>query len=420
MNILMMTNTYSPHVGGVARSVGTFTQYYKQCGHRVIVVAPKFENAPELEQDVLRIPAIQNFNGSDFSVVLPVPGLLTSALEAFEPDIVHSSHPFFVGSMALRVARKFEVPLVYTHHTMFEDYTHYIPLEWERLKKFVINLSSGYANMCDFVFAPSTSVKKLLEQRGVSVPVEVVPTGIDCDNFRHGNAKGFRSRHAIDPDSFVIGHLGRLAEEKNLAFLARSVCGFMTEHRQCVFLVAGYGPAAAVIKDIAQEFSLLERCRFVGKLKGTDIVDAYHAMDVFAFSSKTETQGIVLVEAMAAGRPVVALDGPAIGDIVTDGINGLLVADQSQRAFTAALEKIYRMDKAALAQMQQNALRTSARFSIAACGDKALSIYQQVIEAGITGEQRDESLLHKTSEQIKAEWDILKNIASASGNSFKQ
>ena len=118
MNILMMTNTYLPHIGGVARSVEAFSRYYRQHGHKVLIIAPEFPQMPEDEVDVIRIPAIQRFNGSDFSVVLPVPHFLGEEIEAFEPDIVHSHHPFLIGSMARLVAKKYNIPLVFTHHIM--------------------------------------------------------------------------------------------------------------------------------------------------------------------------------------------------------------------------------------------------------------------------------------------------------------
>src|SRR3990172_3888517 len=127
MNIVMFTNTYTPHVGGVARSVEAFSGAYRRRGHRVLVVAPEFADQPQHEEDVVRIPAIQNFNGSDFSVVLPVPGSLDDVLDAFKPDIVHAHHPFLLGNTAVRVARFRELPLVFTHHTLYEQYTHYVP-----------------------------------------------------------------------------------------------------------------------------------------------------------------------------------------------------------------------------------------------------------------------------------------------------
>ena len=110
MNILMVTNTFTPHVGGVAKSVAAFTETYRQLGHRVLVIAPEFENMPENETDVIRVPAIQNFNGSDFSMRLPIPGYVFASLDEFRPDIVHSHHPFLLGDTALLVAASFDVP----------------------------------------------------------------------------------------------------------------------------------------------------------------------------------------------------------------------------------------------------------------------------------------------------------------------
>src|SRR3989339_144317 len=146
MNILMMTNTYVPLVGGVAYSIESFTAEFRRRGHRVMIVAPVFENMPENEQDVIRLPAIQHFNGSDFSVSLPVTRFLASRLEAFKPDIVHSHHPFLIGSTALRIANKYRIPIVFTHHTMWEKYSHYIPGDFSRFKPFIMNLTVGYAS----------------------------------------------------------------------------------------------------------------------------------------------------------------------------------------------------------------------------------------------------------------------------------
>ncbi|NNC66804.1 MAG: glycosyltransferase, partial [Gammaproteobacteria bacterium] len=192
MNIAMMTNTYSPHVGGVARSIEAFTSEYWQRGHHVLVVAPMFENVSENEQDIIRIPAIQHFNGSDFSVALPVPGLLSSAIQEFEPDVIHSHHPFLIGSTALRIAHTHEIPLVFTHHTKYEEYTHYMPGDSQALKRFVISLSTNYANLCDLIFAPSESIAEMIRERGVETPIAVVPTGVNLSRFENANGLQFR------------------------------------------------------------------------------------------------------------------------------------------------------------------------------------------------------------------------------------
>jgi len=146
MNILMVTNTFTPHVGGVARSVQSYCDAFRQLGHKVLVIAPHFEGAPEHEPDVLRFPAIEHFHGSDFSVPLPAPVGLQSRLDDFAPDIVHSHHPFLLGDTALRAAAKRQLPMVFTHHTMYERYTHYLPIDSERVRRFAIELAVGYCN----------------------------------------------------------------------------------------------------------------------------------------------------------------------------------------------------------------------------------------------------------------------------------
>ena len=205
MNILILTNTFTPHVGGVARSVAAFAWEYRKRGHRVMVVAPEFPDMPENELDVVRVPAIQNFNASDFSVVLPIHPSLTETVDAFRPDVVHSQHPFLLGMTALRIARHRGLPLVFTHHTLYEQYTHYVPGDSPALKLFAIELATRYANLSDQVFAPSESIRDLLQQRGVTTPIAVVPTGVRLEYFANGDGPGFRRLRDIPDDAFVVG-----------------------------------------------------------------------------------------------------------------------------------------------------------------------------------------------------------------------
>src|SRR3989338_3403458 len=285
MNILMMSNTYKPLVGGLEKSIESFTKSFREEGHRVIVVAPEFANM-KVEKDVIRIPAIQNAGGSQFSVQPPVPSGLEEALGDFKPDIVHAHHPFLVGDTALRIARKHHTPLVYTHHTLFEQNTHYLPGNPKGLKRFMIELSTGYANLADQVFAPSESVLELIKERGVTTPIKVVPTGVDILRFSIGARTKFRESLKIPLDSFVVGHVGRLAPEKNLEFLASAVAAFLKLEPTARFLVGGNGPSEEEIKTICERQNVGDRLYMAGALKGKELVSAYHAMDVFLFASQ--------------------------------------------------------------------------------------------------------------------------------------
>ncbi len=231
MNILMMTNTYAPHVGGVARSVEAFSRQYRAMGHKVLVIAPEFEGVPEDKEWVIRVPAWQRFNGSDFSVVLPIFGLLRDVIKDFKPDITHSHHPFLIGSTALRVANLYRTPHVFTHHTMYEQYTHYIANDSRKLKRFAIELATHYANLCDHVFAPSDSTAQILKSREVSTQISVIPTGVELEKIQLGDGSGFRMMMGIPAEAFVVGHLGRLASEKNLHYLAEAMALFLRKQR---------------------------------------------------------------------------------------------------------------------------------------------------------------------------------------------
>lgn len=411
MNILMMTNTFAPHVGGVARSAESFAAEYRRHGHRVLVVAPEFDDMPENETDVFRIPAIQKFNGSDFSVALPLSASLGAAVERFKPEVVHSHHPFLLGATALRVARAHGLPLVFTHHTMYERYTHYVPGDSEALRRFVVELSTSYANLCDHVFAPSESVAEVLRRRGVRVPVTVVPTGVDLARFAQGSGPGLRAAMGIPNDAFLVGHVGRLAAEKNLDFLAHAAGGLLARRPEARFLLVGKGPAEKSVAKTLGRLGVADRLHAAGILTGPLLASAYRAMDVFAFASTSETQGMVLTEAMAAGVPVVALDAPGAREVVRDRENGRLLSAQDAATFVDALEWVAELDPAAREAMHRAVADTAAAFAMERCADRALSIYDGLAAGRAEAGHDAYNSWTGAMRMIRAEWDLLRGIA---------
>lgn len=416
MNILMISNTFTPHVGGVAKSVQAFTNEYRRRGHRVLVVAPEFEGMPAQEQDVIRVPAIQNFNGSDFSVRLPIPGFVFPHLHEFKPEIVHTHHPFLLGDTALLISASFNIPLVFTHHTMYEQYTHYVPGDSPALQQFVVQLSTGYANLCDRVFAPSESVATILKGRGVTTPMEVVPTGVDLERFCRGTGSALRDEFNIPAEALVIGHTGRLAPEKNLEFLARAVSRFLTRRPPAHFLVIGRGPSEKEMRAVFQSAGVAGRVHFAGVLKGEDLVDAYHAMDVFAFSSKSETQGMVLTEAMAAGVPVVALDAPGVREVVRDKENGRLLPGEDIEDFVSSLEWTTSLTPEERHRVIQKVRETAEQFSMHNCAVKALKLYGSVLTHDLTPKDSEDSMWSSALRLIEGQWDLWVNRAQAAGS----
>ncbi|MFV8782764.1 glycosyltransferase [Microbulbifer sp. SA54] len=420
MNIVMLTNTYLPHVGGVARSVDAFTREYRRRGHNVMIVAPEFaEKIPE-EKDVVRVPAIQNFNGSDFSVALPLSGELSHRLDVFEPDIIHSHHPFLLGMTALRIARSRELPLIFTHHTLYERYTHYVPADSDALKRFVIELATRYANLASMVFAPSESVADLLQARGVTSPIAVVPTGVQLSHYRDGDGLAARRQYGIPEDAFVVGHLGRLAAEKNLDFLAAAVLEFLQRNEHAHFLLVGSGPMQEQIRNLFEARGLGNRLHLTGTLQGEAQRDAYSAMDVFAFASTSETQGMVLTEAMAAGIPVVALDASGCREVVEDRINGRLVLKHGERDLIAALQWVLDQPEDVRAKLRVEALKTANRYSLENCASAALGHYQSLVHQHWPLDDSLYAQWMRLRNMIGAQWEIIEGVTGAASAALEQ
>lgn len=407
MRILMVTNTYRPHVGGVANSVHCFTEKYRAAGHDVTVVAPEFDGPSEDETGIIRVPAMQHFNGSDFSVCLAIPFSTAQTLKAFEPDIIHSHHPFLLGNTALRLAERVSVPLVFTYHTMYELYTHYVPADSEPLRRFAKALAATYCNLSDHVIAPSESIHRLLVERGVETPITVAPTGIDPERFARGDRTAFRKRNHIPDTCFVVGHVGRLAPEKNENFLAEALAAFIRKDpEQRRALIVGRGPSEDGMQARFEQQGVASQVWFAGQLTGQELADAYGAMDAFAFASKSETQGMVIAEAMAAGNPVVALDASGARDIVKDGHNGRLVMQENAVLFAEALSGLTRQSESARAAMQRHAMETAKTVSADQCAERVLAVYRRAIRDYPDTARPVDGTWDALLTRLKQEWDI--------------
>lgn len=414
----MLTNTYLPHVGGVARSVYRVAEALRENGHRVKVVAPEFPGESELEDaDTFRVPAMQNFNGSDFSVSLPLPGLLDGMLEEFKPELLHAHHPFLLGDTAVRLASELDLPLVFTHHTMYERYTHYVGGHSTGLKKFAIQLSTEYANLCDHVIAPSESVARLIKRRGVKTPISAIPTGIDKHSFIVDASLDLRATLGIPAQAFLLGHIGRLAPEKNLNFLGKALAKYLAENGEAYALVVGSGPLERRLKRIFTLAKVMDRVKFMGVLQGQQLNQAYAAMDLFAFASRSETQGMVLAEAMAVGTPVIAVDAPGVREIVRDKTNGLLLPNQKMDAYLNALRFYGRQTAEVKKGYREAALKTAREFALDQTILQLMAVYQGLLKSHRKG-SRVKSTLEPLLRRIQAEWKLLAAKASAAGSAL--
>jgi glycosyltransferase involved in cell wall biosynthesis len=411
MNVLMMTNSYVPFVSGVVRSIQTFSRALREQGHNVLIVAPAQEGSPEHEPDVVRMPAIQHVTDNDYSIRLPIPGYLTKSVDEFQPDVVHAHHPMLLGDTGLRIAAGRNLPVVFTHHTMYEHYAHYFSDDSVMLERFVSRLATEFANLCDHVIAPSQSVAGVLRERGVETPLTVIPTGIDVGAFTRSRGAATRRRLKIPKEAFVVGYVGRLAPEKNLDFLVPVLADFVRSHPDAHALFVGDGSSREDVLQAGREAGLEGRWHSTGSLTGKELTDAYAALSVFAFSSVSETQGMVLAEAMAAGVPVVAVDASGVRDIVDDGANGRVIEQEDRSAFIAAIEEIAAANQTRRSSLRKAARAKAAEYSTERCVEKLVGVYRQVRSS--RGEQESDALWAAAIRRIDEEVKIWKGVGRA-------
>jgi 1,2-diacylglycerol 3-alpha-glucosyltransferase len=392
MRVLMATNTYLPHVSGVANAVDRMVRSLRQLGHEVIVVAPGDSLTAPIHADrqgVIRVPAIPSVAGSDLTLPLPTSERLTDVIAAFDPHIIHAHHQFSLGKAALNAARKLGKPIVVTVHTFHETQTgkFTLPIKLSltaQIAKSAISFLGAatlpifFENACDAVLAPTESAARLLRERGVTAPIYITPSGIDVDVYATPNGAAVRKKHAIDPGTFVVGHVGRLSKEKNLGFLAKAMAKFLQMNGDARAIIVGTGPCSGEMDTTFRAHRVASRVRWLGVQRGQALADAYGAMDVFAFASVIETQGLVLAEAMAAGAPVIALDGPGTRDIIRDGVNGQLVTKLDPESFAAALFEWSRLSPQAARAMKRNACETGASYALELTTRRLVAVYEQV------------------------------------------
>ncbi|WP_210880095.1 glycosyltransferase [Roseovarius autotrophicus] len=414
VKVAIFTNTFSPHVGGVARSVGSLADGLRARGHQVLVVAPKFPDHEDSTDHIVRIPAYQQFAGTDFSVPSPVSPSLTRRLDAFAPDIVHSHHPFLLGGTALRFAAAHKTPIVYTYHTRYDLYGHYVIHNSDITRRLALGLSIGYCNLCDAVIAPSKSIAAFAALNGVKTMTVVIPTGVNTVPLYENDTAGLRARYAIPPDAFVVGHVGRLAQEKNLGYLTDALIRFLRAAPEAHALIVGHGEMSAPMADAFAEAGVSGRVHLTGVLIGAELSRAYASMDVFAFSSVSETQGLVLIEAMAAGAPVLALDAPGARDVVVDRENARLLArDASTETFAETLDWFAARSPEDVGEMRDHAKDTAAGYSQENTIRKTLDLYAVLIERQPIRMSIEDSAWNAAKRRLAEQWHTVGRVAFA-------
>jgi glycosyltransferase involved in cell wall biosynthesis len=341
LKILFISDVYFPRINGVSTSIRTFVKQMQDMGHTVHLIAPEYGVKTEDEAWIKRIPARSIYFDPEDKLMkygVALDGLM--ALRSEEYDIVHIHTPFVAHYLGLKLAHLLDVPCVETYHTFFEDYLHhYLPFIPKGIAKGIARfISRRQCNAVDAIVAPSQPMLDVLRQYGVKSKAEVVPTGLQAHSFAKADGAAFRAKYDIAADRPMGLFVGRVAFEKNISFLLRMWLDLIKKQPNALLVVAGEGPAEVSLHALSKELNLEDNIKFIGYLdRNTELNACYQSADVFVFSSLSETQGLVLLEAMAQSTPVVAIAELGTKSILVEG-EGALIAPHNEMIFA---EKVH-------------------------------------------------------------------------------
>ncbi len=330
MRIVMVSNNYTPYSGGVVNSINAIIPVLQAAGHEVTLITLQFlDDHSDDPPWVIRVPCCIRFKYRQNHMAIPWRSdyYVEQEIAKLAPDIVHSHHPFLLGNSARKVAKKMGILIVFTYHTVYEKYAHYVPLPAWLSMPIIKKLVRNYCVRVDGIIAPSRAIYEYMQGFGIQKPCVIIPSGI-LPIFIGPDPWVGKKKVADEP--FTLLTVGRFVPEKNMPVLLDLFSQLDQSH--FTFTLVGYGSEFERIRSYAYTILKLspDRVRFIYKPEKTVLAREYRAADLFLFSSTTDTQGLVLAEAMAAGTPVLAVDGPGQRDIVRDGFNGFLVSSFDQ------------------------------------------------------------------------------------------
>lgn len=333
MRIALMTNNYKPFMGGVPISIERLKRGLEALGHRVTVFAPTYEEQVEEENVFRYATCMKKFIGG---IVLPNPfdRRIEKEFRKHDFDIIHVHHPMLIGRTAVYLSKKYNVPLTFTYHTRYEQYVECYT-KFRLIERLTPLYLRAFMRHCRFIFAPTRGMKDYLVEKCKIYPeqIGILPTGIEEANFQVEESTAARIREQYQAQEMpLLITVSRMSQEKNVEFLLKSLALFKRHwERPFRMLMIGEGPDREAYERMAVELGLEEEIRFTGKIPNEEIAPYFAAADAFLFASKTETQGIVILEAFAGKTPVIAVEASGVKDLVKSGFNGILTKENPEQ-----------------------------------------------------------------------------------------
>ena len=336
LRVTMFTNNYLPFIGGVPISIERLRRGLEHLGDSTQIVAPRYRDQPSHEDAVVRVPSLLAMGEKrEFRLANIFLARIRKQVRAFRPDVIHLHHPFWLGSLGLFMARQLRIPAIYTYHTRLEHYAHFVPLPGMLFRNLISHaLIKRFANRCDGVIVPTYSTEEYLRMIGVTTPTFVQPTGIEYERFQAvepADVEALRKKLGLSNEKVFIS-VARLSNEKNIDFMIEAIDRLRQESDVPFrFLMIGDGHQRDRLQKKIDSLELGSHFTLVGAVQPEEMALWYNLGDAFLFASKSETQGMVILEAMSAGLPVVAVRSSGIEDVVRDGLNGYKTPENQAR-----------------------------------------------------------------------------------------
>ncbi len=376
MRVAMFSESYLPRISGVVHSVTSFVTALRAQGHQVTIVAPQISGYRDADPEVVRFPSVRT-RQADFPIGIPYAPGVWQQLLTIDLDLVHTHAPFTMGAAAARLARRRGLPLVFTHHTLYDEYVHYAPGPAWMLRPLVRAYTVRFANHCDCVIAPSHALQSRLRAQGVRGRIEVLSTAaLDPELISSLDPSWVRPAFHLPPAHSVLVTASRLAREKSVDLVLRA---FARVVRTCdaTLLVVGGGPEEVALHRLADDLHLGTRVVFTGMQSHRRTLECLAAADVFVFGSQTETQGMVVIEAMAAGTAVVAVNAGGVADAVRDDETGVLVPPVPD---ALAESVVHLLNNASLRErLAARGKEAASEYAVPALTRRLVEIYQSLL-----------------------------------------
>lgn len=381
MHIAMFTNNYKPFVGGVPISIDIFATKFREMGHQVTIFAPEYKKITKDEKNIFRVPSLKMIKHGNNYLPIPLSGLsnLKKKFANLDIDLVHCHHPFLLGKVGRRLGRKYGLPVVYTYHTRYKEYCHYLPSGMDKLFGSALDkMVENFCNKVDLIFAPTQGMTDYLRNIDVKTGIEVIPTGINLAEYERVKVdEDYKQKLGIDDREDILLFVGRLATEKNIDFLIKALQPVLNDKDDLKLLMTGDGPKKEKLIEMTKELEINNQVKFLGRKDREELIKLYKLADLFTFSSLTETQGMVITEALAGKTPVIALDGTGIRDIISNGEDGYLLKPGDKQGFAKKVTKLL-VDEELRQEMSENAWKKANQYGISKLAKDVLNYYYKL------------------------------------------